>query len=778
MYTDEYDDEQDQEQENNYDEDRVVNRYNGNNKQSNNSNNVKIILCVVLVIALIILLFLIFGGGKSKNNSGGNDDNTNQNINNVVSYKVEITPSLISVDVGNTINLSASVMDSNNMSVFNPLITWQIDNPEIASIVNGTLTGIKEGQAVVKATYTDNTGKIYEDTKILTVTGASSASAPTNISINKSISNISVGDEAKIEYSFYPNDANNQFTWVSSDPSVISVDSNGNVKGLSSGTATITVSSSVDATILDTITITVAAKEIEKLEFSQSEVMIDANNQATLTIEQGTTRTITPVVTPTNASNLNLVFIPTDSTIVSATPINNDTSVILEGLKAGTTELTVRSTNNIELKLLITVTKSSSGSSSSSKRCYCNSSSNCKWDSGTSEDYKDKQSQIPNATACSIYSNNHKQACFKDSNGNYKWGPYGNTSGYSYVPGISSISSCNASSNTTDSLTCSSVYKGESGECVITTSTNSKISSATSSNSDIINITQTSGYRINYKCVDNNKKGQTSATISAVISGGKTIKKVVACKDKSSIYIVCTPTNPTKGATVTCTVGGIDSQSQLESCSVDKGTVSKSGKTCVVKYDNTGSVVVTAKALGTTVTKTINYQKYDKTMSISCDTSKKIGETAECKVTTNATGVKCSASGATASYSNGKCTVKYNGTDAKEITVTFTASDAPTYTRKINFTKATVKKVTVSCADRAVGSTICTINNPDGANITGCTANNGGKCTKKDSNHYTVSYSGTDTKTITITINSTDLITDSGSKSISRSIVFNPPTNH
>ncbi len=567
------------------------------------------------------------------------------------------------------------------------------------------------------------------------------------------------------------NTTQSDLMWKSSDEEIVTVSGSGSITGIKEGTAKVTVSTSNG--LSKSINVTVeSGGEIEKIEFTQIEITKDNSNNAQLTMKTNDVFSLTPTITPVNASNKSLIFDIQDSTIISGTPSIDGTSLTITALKAGTTTITVKSSNNISAILKVIVSKSGGGSQTSSNKCYCNSSNRCTWSSGPTSDYINKQSTIPNATACSIYSNNNMSACFKDSKGEYIWGKYGNTSGYSYVAGISSSSACKTNSAKTSSLTCPTLFKGQSGQCVITSSNSSKIASASTSNEKVVKIDGQDTYKVKITCVDDNKSGSSNATITAMTTSGDKISSNVYCKSKSSISLICNPTSPAKGNQSICTVSGLNNANELESCSSNKGSATKRGTSCVVTSDSEGKVTVTAKTTYGSTSREINFVKGSKNMSISCNSTSKIGVPVNCTAS-GPTNIKCSANnGANATYTNGKCTVTYNGTTSKEVTVTFTADDAQAATRKINFNKDEVKSFNVYCSTVAKGSTTCSVQTT--ASGVRCSANNGAKATYSNGK-CTVTYNGTDANhMVTVTFSSNEVITESGGKSKTKTITFNP----
>ncbi|URN83916.1 Ig-like domain-containing protein [Acetobacterium wieringae] len=89
--------------------------------------------------------------------------------------------------------------------------------------------------------------------------------SPTNIALNKTTSSIAVNGSEKLTATLSPsNVTETTITWSSSDPTIATVDSNGNVTGIKAGTATITATTvnSLSATCQITVTANTTEKSI------------------------------------------------------------------------------------------------------------------------------------------------------------------------------------------------------------------------------------------------------------------------------------------------------------------------------------------------------------------------------------------------------------------------------------------------------------------------------------------------------------------------------------
>ena len=116
----------------------------------------------------------------------------------------------------------------------NRKVTWSSDKTEVATVDGaGRVTAVKAGEAVVTVT-TEDGGK----TATCKVTVKAKAVPVTGVEVNPWAVTLSVRGTSKLSYTIRPADATNQnVKWESDNPSVATVDSDGNVRAVSAGVA-------------------------------------------------------------------------------------------------------------------------------------------------------------------------------------------------------------------------------------------------------------------------------------------------------------------------------------------------------------------------------------------------------------------------------------------------------------------------------------------------------------------------------------------------------------
>ena len=150
----------------------------------------------------------------------------------------------------------------------------------------------------------------------------------TKVSVTTSKS-IKVGESASLTATVSPSSATNKsVTWSSGNSSVATVDSGGTVTGIGAGTATITVKTN-DGGKTDTCKVTVSTVSVSSVSITSS-----------TTIIKGQSTTLTPTVNPSNATNKNVTWSTSNSSVAS---VSNGTVTANGG---GTATITVASVSN------------------------------------------------------------------------------------------------------------------------------------------------------------------------------------------------------------------------------------------------------------------------------------------------------------------------------------------------------------------------------------------------------------------------------------------------
>ena len=221
----------------------------------------------------------------------------------------------IEVEEGNTTELKATVKPEN---ATNKNVTWSSSDNAIATVENGVVKAIGEGEATITATTVD--GGFKAECKV-TVTKKEEVTVPvTSVVLDKEEIEAEVNDEITLKATVNPEDATNkQLIWTSSNNDVATVN-NGVVKAIGEGEATITVTTE-DGGYTATCKVTVKKKVIAVTSVTLDNTEIEG--------KEGDTITLTATVNPEDATNKNVQWITSDSEV--ATVENGEVKLLSEG---------------------------------------------------------------------------------------------------------------------------------------------------------------------------------------------------------------------------------------------------------------------------------------------------------------------------------------------------------------------------------------------------------------------------------------------------------------
>ena len=176
-------------------------------------------------------------------------------------------------------------------------VTWASSDTSVVTVdAHGNLVGVSAGTAVITVT-TDDGGHVaycyvtVEPTPVTSVTIDGSTS-------------VSVGGSTSLTADY--GGASATVSWTSSNPAVAVVDSDGNVTGVSAGTAviTVTVTDSLGNTRAANCVVTVSANLVTSIDM-----------QGTMSLQVGGSGILTVEVNPTTADNRNVIWSTSNSNV-------------------------------------------------------------------------------------------------------------------------------------------------------------------------------------------------------------------------------------------------------------------------------------------------------------------------------------------------------------------------------------------------------------------------------------------------------------------------------
>ena len=240
--------------------------------------------------------------------------------NNIPVTGVSVNPNNVSMSESGGGTLIATVSPSN---ATNQNVTWSSSNTSVATVnSSGVVSGVAPGLVAITVTTQDGgftaTANITVQADNIPVRG---------VAVSPSSGTITVGNTIRILGSVIPSDATNKnVTWTSSNNSVATVDASGLVTGISPGTANIIITTQDGGWSTDA-TITVQAATIPVSGVSVS--------PTSASITEGSTRSLTAAVSPTNATNRNVTWSSSNNGVATVSA-----SGVVTGVSAGTATIT------------------------------------------------------------------------------------------------------------------------------------------------------------------------------------------------------------------------------------------------------------------------------------------------------------------------------------------------------------------------------------------------------------------------------------------------------
>ncbi|MGN1103620.1 MAG: Ig-like domain-containing protein, partial [Candidatus Coproplasma sp.] len=231
-----------------------------------------------------------------------------------------------------TAQLTATIAPS---GATNKTVIWTTSDSDVATVSStGLVTATGAGTATITAK-SDANNEITNSCTV-TVTASSSATAVTGVTLDSKTlalyvnSSIADADKATLTATITPEGATNKdVTWTSSDPTVATVDTSGNVTALSIGNTNITVTTSDGGY---TAVCSVMVYDASTL-VSVTSVSLD---KTTLSLTVGDSDKLTASITPSNATITSVSWSSSDDTVATVSSTG-----VVTAKKAGTATITV-----------------------------------------------------------------------------------------------------------------------------------------------------------------------------------------------------------------------------------------------------------------------------------------------------------------------------------------------------------------------------------------------------------------------------------------------------
>lgn len=198
-----------------------------------------------------------------------------------------------------------------NALLDNLTFTYKSSDETVATVdENGLVTPLKAGTATItvtaQAVVTTNGMALFTTraTAKCTVTVTDIAIPATNIELDAFSKTMTVGDKAKLTATVKPADTTDKVVWTSSKPTVATVDENGNITALATGTTEITATAGSVSAVCK---VTVEGVKVSEIKLDKTSVSLKA----------GETAQLTAVVTPDNAADKTVTWTSSDEKIAT-----------------------------------------------------------------------------------------------------------------------------------------------------------------------------------------------------------------------------------------------------------------------------------------------------------------------------------------------------------------------------------------------------------------------------------------------------------------------------
>ena len=263
------------------------------------------------------------GGGKAIITAKAGDKSATCEVTVTVSATgVKLDKTTLTLEKGKTDTLKVTVAPTDSTDK----VVWSSSDEDVATVdENGKVTAVGGGKAVITA----KAGSVSATCEVTVTVPV------TSVTLDKNELSLKKGETAALTATVIPADATNKtVTWESDNEDVATVDENGKVTAIASGTAVITASAG-GKTAECTVTVTNPAEKIE----------IDD-----ITVLTGNEKEIVIKITPTDADSIGTVtYKSADETVAKVVGGK------VQGVKAGTTTITATA-GKLTAEFKVTVT--------------------------------------------------------------------------------------------------------------------------------------------------------------------------------------------------------------------------------------------------------------------------------------------------------------------------------------------------------------------------------------------------------------------------------------
>lgn len=240
---------------------------------------------------------------------------------------VTLSETAATIAKGKTLTLTANVAPAD---ASNKAVVFTSDNEKVATVTSdGVVTAIAAGSATITATTINGKSATCKITVTIPAT---------KVYLNQSLQ-LKKGATLKLTASVLPTDSTDKLTWKSSNPKKVSVNANGKIKALKTGSATITVTTESGKTAKCKVTVVKKATKATKVKIkSTSKTMkVGAVKQLKVTIKPAKATSTLRFKT----SNKNVVSVAKNG-VITAKKKGKATITVIAGKQRATITIRVK----------------------------------------------------------------------------------------------------------------------------------------------------------------------------------------------------------------------------------------------------------------------------------------------------------------------------------------------------------------------------------------------------------------------------------------------------
>ena len=151
---------------------------------------------------------------------------------------VTVSPTTVSMQAGQTVQLTATPKDANGTALSSRTVTWASSNVGVATVSGGVVSGVTAGSVAITATSEGQSG---------TATASVTAVPVASVSVSPATASVQAGQTVQLTAT--PKDVSGNalsgrtVTWASSNSGVATVSASGAASGVAAGSVTITATS-------------------------------------------------------------------------------------------------------------------------------------------------------------------------------------------------------------------------------------------------------------------------------------------------------------------------------------------------------------------------------------------------------------------------------------------------------------------------------------------------------------------------------------------------------